>query len=97
MSFINGRVIDCHNRISIILSFEKWKEYILIFLFLIGPHLKRLTYKLIAKSVEKMITALIPYFFLSSCSGSAAQLRKVTTSLAIWEVVAGVPKQQGQS
>ena len=54
---------------------------------------------MIAKSFEKMITALIPYFFLSLCSGSAAQLRKVTTStsLAIREVVAMVPKQKGQS
>ena len=95
MGFINRRVIDCNDCVLIGLSIEKWRKSILIFLFLIGPHLKRLTYKLIAKSVEKMITALIPYFFLSSCSGSAAQLRKVTTSLAIWEVVAGVPKQKG--
>jgi len=38
-----------------------------------------------------MMTALMPYCLRTSCSGSAAQLRKVTTSLAIWEVVAGVP------
>ena len=38
-----------------------------------------------------MMTALIPSFFRSSCSGSAAQFRNVTTSFAICEVVAGVP------
>lgn len=32
----------------------------------------------------------MPIFLRSSCSGSAAQARKVTTSFAIWEVVAGV-------
>ena len=54
-------------------------------------HLNRLTYMLIANSDEKMIRAFTPVFFLSSCSGSAAQWRKVTTSFAIWEAVAGVP------
>ena len=62
-----------------------------IFLFLITVHLKRFTYMLRAVKVEKRMTALIPIFLRSSCSGSAAQLRKVVTSLAICEVVAGVP------
>lgn len=39
----------------------------------------------------RMMTACMPIFFRSSCSGSEAQLRKVATSLAIWVVVAGVP------
>ena len=54
-------------------------------------HLKRFTYSEIAVSAEKRMTALIPAFFRSSCSGSDAQLRNVTTSLAICVVVAGVP------
>jgi hypothetical protein len=62
-----------------------------IFLFLITVHLNRLTYKLIAVNAEKRMTALSPIFLRSSCSGSAAQFKKVTTSLAIWEAVAGVP------
>jgi hypothetical protein len=33
----------------------------------------------------------MPMRFLSSCSGSAAHVRKVTTSFAIWLTVAGVP------
>ena len=37
------------------------------------------------------MTAFRPAFLRSSCSGSAAQFKNVTTSLAIWEVVAGVP------
>ena len=62
-----------------------------IFRFLIGDHLKRLIYKLSIVKAEHIITALMPYCFRMSCSGSAAQLRKVTTSLAICEAVAGVP------
>ena len=54
-------------------------------------HLKRFTYSEIAVSAEKRMSALIPAFFRSSCSGSEAQLRNVTTSLAICVVVAGVP------
>lgn len=45
----------------------------------------------IAKREEKRMTAFNPYFFRSSCSGSEAHDRKVTTSFAIWLVVAGVP------
>jgi hypothetical protein len=37
------------------------------------------------------MTACRPSFFLSSCSGSAAQLKNVTTSFAYWETVPGVP------
>lgn len=44
-----------------------------------------------AVSDERIMTACIPIRFLSSCSGSEAKERKVTTSLAIWEEVAGVP------
>ena len=62
-----------------------------IFLVLMPAHFARLTYKLIAVKAEKRMTAFSPIFLRSSCSGSAAQWRKVTTSLAIWEVVAGVP------
>ena len=62
-----------------------------IFLDLMYDHLCLLTYRDSAVRVEKRIMALRPVFFRSSCSGSAAQLRKVTTSLAICEVVAGVP------
>ena len=65
--------------------------YSLSFLDLMTDHLKRFTYKLIAVSAEKRITAFRPIFFRSSCSGSAAQFRNVTTSLAICDVVAGVP------
>ena len=54
-------------------------------------HLKRLTYKLMAVRAENKMTALRPVFFRSSCSGSAAQFKKVVTSLANCEVVAGVP------
>lgn len=43
------------------------------------------------KSELMMIIALRPIFLRSSCSGSAAHERKVTTSFAICEVVAGVP------
>lgn len=50
-----------------------------------------------ANIVEKRITAFKPIFLRSSCSGSAAQFKKVTTSLAIWEVVAGVPVRVRQS
>ena len=62
-----------------------------IFRFLIGDHLNRLIYRLSTVKAEHKITALMPYCFRISCSGSAAQLRKVTTSLANCEVVAGVP------
>jgi hypothetical protein len=62
-----------------------------IFRFLIGDHLNRLTYRLSKVKAEHKITALMPYCFRISCSGSAAQLRKVTTSLANCEAVAGVP------
>ena len=54
-----------------------------IFLVLIPAHFARLTYKLIAVRAEKRMTAFSPIFLRSSCSGSAAQWRKVTTSLAI--------------
>lgn len=49
----------------------------------------------IAKREEKRMTAFNPYFFRSSCSGSEAHDRKVTTSFAIWLVVAGVPDSMG--
>lgn len=65
-----------------------------IFLVLMYDHLKRLMYKLIAVNAEKRMTALRPIFFRSSCSGSDAQFRKVTTSFAICDVVAGVPRIQ---
>jgi hypothetical protein len=90
MSFIYRRVINCMGYEVRELNNATICD-LPIFLFLMTDHLKRLTYKLSIVSAEKMMTALIPYFFLSSCSGSAAQLRKVVTSLAIWEVVAGVP------
>ena len=63
-----------------------------IFLDLMSDHLKRLTYREMAVRAEKRMTAFRPAFLRSSCSGSAAQFRNVTTSFAIWEVVAGVPK-----
>lgn len=44
-----------------------------------------------AKRAERTMTLCMPIFFRSSCSGSAAQDRKVTTSFAICVVVAGVP------
>lgn len=59
--------------------------------FLIGVHLNRLTHTEIAKSEENKITAWRPINFRSSASGSAAHDKKVTTSFAIWDVVAGVP------
>ena len=65
--------------------------HVQIFLVLTPAHFARLTYRLIAVKAENRITALSPIFLRSSCSGSAAQWRNVTTSLAIWEVVAGVP------
>jgi len=67
-----------------------------IFLVLMPVHFARLTYKLIVVKAEKRMTAFSPIFLRSSCSGSAAQWRKVTTSLAIWEVVAGVPGGGGK-
>ena len=70
--------------------------HVQIFLVFTPAHFARLTYKLMAVSAENRITALSPIFLRSSCSGSAAQWRNVTTSLAIWEVVAGVPGGMGQ-
>lgn len=54
-------------------------------------HLNRFTQIEIPKSTDRMQTAWNPIFFLSSSSGSADHWRKETTSLAIWDVVAGVP------
>ncbi|RUP51286.1 hypothetical protein BC936DRAFT_149014 [Jimgerdemannia flammicorona] len=54
-------------------------------------HLKRLSQIDRPVKLTKIIIAFIPSFLRSSCSGSAAQDKKVTTSLAIWEAVAGVP------
>lgn len=54
-------------------------------------HLNLLTYRVTAVNAENKITAFSPIFLRSSCSGSAAQFRNVTTSLAICEAVAGVP------
>lgn len=62
-----------------------------IFLDLIGDHLYRFIQTLMAKRPLEMIRTLRPIFFRSSISGSAVQLRNSVTSLAIWEVVAGVP------
>ena len=66
-------------------------NYSRIFLVLMTDHLWRLTYSEIAVKAENKMTAFRPAFLRSSCSGSAAQFKNVTTSLAIWEVVAGVP------
>ena len=91
MPFVDRRIVNCSAKIIRLWLRGKCTNFSLIFLFLIGVHLKRFTYKEIAVSAEKRITALRPIFLRSSCSGSAAQERKVTTSFAIWLVVAGVP------
>ena len=90
------RVVDysCHYISLINVKADIENEYTPIFLVLIGAHLKRLMYTLMAVREARMITALSPSFFLSSCSGSAVHARKVTTSFAIWLVVAGVPSPQ---
>lgn len=54
-------------------------------------HLNLLTYSATPVNAEKSMTPFNPIFLRSSCSGSAAQLRNVVTSLAICDVVAGVP------
>jgi hypothetical protein len=58
---------------------------------LMDVHLNRFVYKEIAVKADKRITACTPIFLRSSCSGSAAQFRKVTTSFAYCEDVPGVP------
>lgn len=79
-------------QLAVGVRYTEWKRgYSRIFRDLITDHLKRFTYREIAVNAEKRMTALRPAFLRSSCSGSAAQFRNVTTSLAIWEVVAGVP------
>lgn len=77
--------VDCTEIIGIGQCWHKTPGFlnVPIFLVLRGVHLKRFVYSEIVKRVEKMIMAWRPIFFLSSCSGSEAQLRKVTTSFAI--------------
>lgn len=88
MSLSSRRVVHC-SMLVCLLRVEPCNSP--IFRFLIGDHLNRLTYRLSKVKAEHKITALMPYCFRMSCSGSAAQLRKVTTSLANCDVVAGVP------
>jgi hypothetical protein len=63
----------------------------MIFLILIGPHLNRLTQMETAVRAVRMMIVWKPILLRSSNSGSAAHDKKVTTSLAICDAVAGVP------
>lgn len=53
--------------------------------------LNTVKYSLILETRKQNHPTLMAYLFLKSCSGSEAQVKKDTTSLASWLCVAGVP------
>ena len=54
-------------------------------------HLWRLMYHITRAAPVSTVRLLSPMRLRSSCSGSLHQVKNVTTSLAIWLSVAGVP------